>query len=83
MQLHDGSGRVVARFDLADRGRRLAAHAGSAVVVKDRARDLRTERLGWWTERVSWFDVRRRQEQTRRRVLERAAWPDARPLDVC
>lgn len=89
VQLHDRSGRVVARFDLGDRDRRLAvesdgrtAHAGTAMVVKDRARDLRAERLGWWTERVSWYDVRRRQEQTRRRVLERAAWLDARPLEV-
>ena len=89
VELCDETGRVVARFDLGDRGRRLAvesdgrtAHAGTAMVARDRARDLRSERLGWWTERVSWYDVRCRQEQTRRRVLERAAWLDARPLDA-
>ena len=87
--LRDARGRAVARFDLGDRARRLAvesdgktAHAGASMVAKDRARDLRAERLGWWTERVTWYDVRRRQEQTRRRVLDRAAWLDGRPLDV-
>ena len=87
VELFDAAGRVVARFDLGDRGRRLAvesdgkaAHAGAAMVAKDRARDLRTERLGWWTERVTWFDVRRRQEETRARVLDRAAWLQSNPL---
>ena len=89
VELHDEAGHVVARFDLGDRDRRLAvesdgeaAHAGAAMVARDRARDLRSERLGWWTERVSWYDVRRRQEQTRHRVLARAAWLEARPLDA-
>lgn len=56
VQLCDELGRVVARFDLTDRGRRLAvesdgkaAHSGPAMVAKDRARDRRTECYGWWT----------------------------------
>lgn len=79
VELHDERGRLVARFDLGDRARKLAVesdgkagHAGDAMVAKDRRRDDRVEPFGWWTERVTWFDVRRRQEQTVRRVLRRA-----------
>ncbi len=79
VQLFDDRGRLVARFDLGDRTRRLAvesdgkaAHSGAAMVAKDRRRDDRTERCGWWTERVTWFDVRRLREQTVARVLRRA-----------
>ena len=85
VKLRDRSGRLVARFDLGDRLRRLAVesdgragHEGSTMVAKDRRRDDCTEQYGWWTERVTWFDVRRRQEQTLARVLRRAALLDAR-----
>ena len=87
VELRDDAGYVVARFDLADRRRRLGvesdgktAHGGPSMVAKDRARDLRAEHHGWWTERVTWYDVRRRQEVTRRRVLARVAWLEQRPL---
>lgn len=83
--LHDQQGRHVARFDLADRRRRLAVesdgvagHAGPAMVLEDRRRDDRAEGLGWWTERIGWYDVRRRPEQTAARVLRRARILDAR-----
>jgi hypothetical protein len=86
VELRDRRGVLVARFDLGDRARRLAVetdgkagHSGPAMVAKDRARDLRTERYGWWTERVTWFDVRRRQRDTLERLRYRAAVLDARP----
>lgn len=80
VELCDERGRLIARFDLGDRTRRLAvesdgttAHAGPQMLAKDRRRDERTEALGWHTERVSWYDVRCRPEQVRARVLRRAA----------
>ena len=85
VELRDRGGRVLARFDLADRRRRLAvegdgkaAHSGPAMVAKDRARDLRSEEHGWVTERVTWYDVRCRQVQTRARVVARAEALDRR-----
>ena len=79
VELFDEHGFVVARVDLGDRSLRLAvecdgkaAHSGGLMVARDRARDRRTERLGWWTERVSWYDVRRLPDLTVRRVVERA-----------
>jgi hypothetical protein len=39
------------------------------MVAHDRARDRTTGRLGWWTERVTWFEVRCRPQPTLRRVL--------------
>lgn len=78
VELFDRHGRVVARFDLGDRKRRLAvesdgkaAHSGPAMVAKDRRRDDRIEPYGWWTERVTWYEVRRQQTQTVRRILRR------------
>ena len=83
--LLDETDHVIARFDLADRTRKLAvesdgkpSHSGAAMVARDRARDLRSERYGWWTERVTWFDVRRRQRATVARVLARAQLLDER-----
>ena len=88
VELCDDRGLLVARFDLGDRVRRLAVetdgkagHSGPAMVAKDRARDLRTERYGWWTERVTWFDVRRRQPATLARLTYRAAVLDAQRRD--
>ena len=85
VRLRDSRGDVIARFDLGDPERRLAVesdgragHAGSAMVAKDRRRDARTEKHGWWTERVTWFEVRRLPDQTKARVLRRAALLDAR-----
>lgn len=79
VRLFDSRGSIVARFDLGDRARRLAvesdgtaAHSGPAMVAKDRRRDDRIEPYGWWTERVTWYEVRRQQTQTVRRVLRRA-----------
>jgi hypothetical protein len=74
----DRFGRVVARFDLGDEAAKLAVdmdgkrgHAGMAMVAKDRQRDRRTESFGWWTERGTWFDVRRRQDDFVGRVVRR------------
>lgn len=85
VELRDDRGRVVARFDLADRARRFAVetdgkagHSGPVMVAKDRARDVRTERYGWCTERVTWFDVRRRQRETLDRLTYRVAMLDRR-----
>lgn len=78
VELFDVSSRLVARFDLGDRVVRLAVeadgkrnHAGEAMVAKDRQRDRASERLGWCTERVGWFELRRRQAHFVRRVVQR------------
>jgi hypothetical protein len=80
VELRSREGRLVARFDLGDEAVRLAVdmdgkrgHAGTAMVAKDRARDRRTEPYGWWTERGTWWDVRRQREQFRARVVARHA----------
>lgn len=79
VELRDPAGWLIARFDLADRRRRLAVesdgqtgHAGPQMVARDRRRDERAEDLGWHTERFTWYDVRCRPEQVRARVLRRA-----------
>ncbi len=73
-------GELVAVLDLADEELRLAVevdgkrgHAGAQMVAKDRRRDRRTEALGWRTERVTWFELRRRQPEVVQRVLNAAA----------
>ena len=75
VELYDEAWRPVARFDLGDRSVRLAvecdgkaAHAGAAMVAKDRRRDRRTEAYGWRTERVTWFELRREQPAVLRRI---------------
>jgi hypothetical protein len=79
-RITDERGRVVARVDLADLGRRLAIevdgkrwHAGAQMVAKDRARDRLLERLDWRTERITWHELRAEPEALVARVLERAA----------
>lgn len=74
LELYDRR-QLIARFDLADEQVRLAVeadgrvgHAG-AMVAKDRRRDRRTTRLGWQTERVTWFEVRREPAETRARIV--------------
>jgi very-short-patch-repair endonuclease len=76
VELFDQTARIVARFDLGDRRVRLAveadgkvAHAGAAMVAKDRRRDRRTEALGWHTERVTWWELRCEQAAFVRRVV--------------
>ena len=71
------SGRLVARFDLGDRSLRLAVehdgrqgHEGRA--ADDQRRDAVSARQGWTTERVTWFDVRRRRAATVSRVVATA-----------
>jgi hypothetical protein len=75
----DRAAREVARFDLADEELRLAVetdgkagHAGSAMAAKDHARDRRTAGLGWHTERVTWFELRRNPQAVVRRVAAAA-----------
>lgn len=77
VELLDETARLVARFDLGDREVRLAvecdgkrAHAGEAMVAKDRRRDRRTEAYGWRTERVTWFELRREQAAVLRRITD-------------
>lgn len=79
-RLRDASGRVLARFDLGDEALRLAveadgkaAHAGSVMAAKDRQRDRVSERHGWRTERVTWFELRCRRRAFVARVQEVAA----------
>jgi hypothetical protein len=77
VELFDDTGRTVARFDLGDRSVRLAvecdgkaAHAGAAMVAKDRRRDRRTEAYGWRTERLTWFELRREHAAVLRRITD-------------
>lgn len=79
VRVRDRNGRVVARVDLGIEELRLAVeadgrrgHAGDVMVAKDKRRDRRTGRLGWATERVTWFDLRKRQAEVTQRVLEGA-----------
>ena len=72
--------RVLAVLDLADEATRFAietdgrrGHQGDAMVAKDQRRDLGSARRGWWTERTTWCDVRRRQAELVQRVLWRHA----------
>lgn len=85
VELDDDVGRPVARFDLGDRSVRLAvefdgttAHAGPAMVARDRRRDRRTEAYGWRTERVTWFELRREPAAVLRRISDVHARPVAR-----
>jgi hypothetical protein len=76
VELFDAAMRLVARFDLGDEDVQLAVeadgragHAGDRMVAKDRRRDRRTGSFGWTTERTTWFELRRQQDQLRKRVL--------------
>ena len=76
VEVFDDAGRTVARFDLGDRDARFAVeadgkagHAGAQMVAKDRRRDRRTGALGWHTERVTWWELRRDQAAFVRRVV--------------
>lgn len=78
VKIRDGR-RIVARVDLGDAQVGLAlevdgklGHEGERMVAKDRVRDRRLERLGWWTERCTWHDVRCLQDQ----LVERMVWRD-------
>jgi very-short-patch-repair endonuclease len=78
VQLHDERGRLLARFDFGDRAVRLAVdmdgkrgHAGEQMVAKDRKRDRASARHGWWTERGTWWEVRRDQAAFVARVEQR------------
>ena len=79
VRVRDQAGRVVARCDLGDEALRLAVecdgrqgHAGELMVAKDRQRDAVTSRLGWTTERVTWFELRCRREATLARIVATA-----------
>lgn len=79
LRLRAGSGRILARFDLADRRLRLAVeadgqagHAGRPMAAKDQRRDRMSDARGWRTERCTWFETRSGQEALVRRVLEAA-----------
>ena len=75
-QLRDASGRIVARFDLGNEDLRLAVevdgkagHEGERMAAKDQRRDRTTDRLGWRTERCTWWETRCRQREFVQRVL--------------
>jgi hypothetical protein len=79
VELFDKGMRLLARFDLGDDELRLAveadgrgSHSGEAMVAKDRRRDRRTAQRGWWTERATWWDLRRGQRELVRRVVGEA-----------
>ncbi len=72
----DDTGLVLARLDLGDEEIKLgvdsdgrAFHSGELMWAKDKQRDISTEREGWKTEHVTWFQVRRQGSATRRRIL--------------
>ena len=78
VRLFDHRGRVIARFDLGDREARLGietdgirGHSGDAMVAKDRRRDRTSERRGWTTERLRWWELRREQDDVVRRMVWR------------
>lgn len=78
VEQRDRFGKVVARFDLGDKEVLLAVdmdgkagHAGEVMVAKDRRRDRSTAKYGWWTERGTWYEVRRQQRSFVQRVVER------------
>lgn len=75
VRLHDDWGRILARFDLGERRGRFAVeadgrrgHAGMA--AKDRRRDRSSRRYGWRTERLTWWELRCRQDLIVREVVE-------------
>ena len=75
--LLDRAARPVARFDLADEAARVAVeadgkrgHSGELMVARDRRRDRAARASGWVTERVTWYDVRRRPHEVVARVGE-------------
>ena len=85
VRLLDSAYRVVARFDLADEGLRLAVevdgkagHAGAEMAARDHRRDRKTATYGWTTERCTWWELRRDQPALRRRVLATAERLDQR-----
>ncbi len=87
VELRDGRGWLIARFDLADERRRLAvegdgraAHAGRA--ADDQRRDRRTGARGWQTERYTWYDVRCRQVALQARIRAAAAARDVSALPL-
>jgi hypothetical protein len=76
-RLLDRHGRVLARYDLADEELRLAVeadgkagHAAPEMAAKDRLRDRLSEHYGWRTERVTWWELRRRRTAFVRRIAE-------------
>lgn len=84
--LVDEAARPIARFDLGDSAGKVGVeadgrqgHAASDMVAKDRRRDRGSRRQGWLTERVTWFDLRRRQGEVVDRVAETYAEQGRRP----
>ena len=76
-RLLDEQGRVLARFDLANVLLRLAlegdgraGHVGHRSAARDQRRDRQSDRLGWRTERYTWFEVRCAPDALVRRVLQ-------------
>ena len=68
---------VVARVDLGDELLRLAVEADgrsthTGMAADDRRRDRRIGKVGWHTERYTWFEVRRQPEALRRRIVAEA-----------
>ena len=79
VEVFDRAMRLVARYDLADEELKLAVeadgtrgHAGTHMVAKDRRRDRKTGGFGWTTERCTWWELRREQDELRARVLATA-----------
>ena len=77
-KIRDAGGDVIARVDLADKEAKLAIevdskrwHSGGHMVAKDRRRDRRIEPLGWWTERITWHELRTEQDEVVARILAR------------
>ena len=74
--VYDERGYPLRRYDLGDRALRVGVesdgkrgHAGDRMVAKDNRKDRRAGTFGWRTERASWYEIRREQEQLRARIL--------------
>lgn len=75
LRVLDEAGRVLARLDLGDEEQQIAVesdgarwHRGEAALAADRRRERTLVARGWRVEHVTWRDVRRYPEQTRRRI---------------
>lgn len=79
VRVRNDKGRIIARLDLGDDEIKLAVegdgkqgHQGSTMAAKDRRRDRTTEAQGWVTERFTWYETRRKQEEMLGHVLAAA-----------
>ncbi len=78
--MFDDRARLLGRLDFGDEAARLGveadgkrAHAGEAMLAKDRRREARFAAVGWRLERYTWWEVRTAPAALRSRLVEQAA----------